>query len=229
MNSVIVADAHLFTCKGIAALIGELGPHRVVATAHDGRQAAQLAQEMQPDLLVISADIDGMACLDAIATIKRRRASQKVLVLCGSESAGSARETLRLGCEGFLRKTTTREELARAVGEVLAGRTFTDPEIARRLLLSPEADGHDRAEAALRGLSTRERAVFRLIAQGHTNRSAAQAMHLSHKTVEKHRATAMSKLRLKSAVDLRLLAVELGIVRRDDMLAVTAGAAGAEF
>lgn len=216
MNSVIVADAQLFTCKGIAALIGEIGPHRVVATAHDGRHAAQLAQELQPDLLVISADIDGLACLDAITAIKRRRVAQRVLVLCEPESAGSAREALRLGCEGFLRKNTSREELARAVGEVLGGRTYADPEISRRLLLSAEGDEHDRAEAALRGLSQRERAVFRLIAQGHTNRSAAQSMHLSHKTVEKHRAMAMNKLRLKSAVDLRLLAVELGIVRRDD-------------
>ncbi|MBS0437233.1 MAG: response regulator transcription factor [Proteobacteria bacterium] len=217
MNSVIVADAHLFTCKGIAALVGELGPHQVVATAHDGRHTAQLAQELQPDLLVISADLDGIACLDAIATIKRRRPTQKVLVLCEAETAGSARETLRLGCEGFLRKNTSREELARAVAEVLAGRRYADPDISRRLLLAAEGDGHDRAEAALHALSQRERAVFRLIALGHTNRSAGEALHLSHKTVEKHRATAMRKLRLKTAVDLRLLAVELGIVRRDSL------------
>ena len=215
MNSVLVADAHLFTCKGIAALIGEIGPHQVVGTAHDGRHAAQLAHELQPDLLVISADLDGLACLDAIATVKRRRATQKVLVLCETGSAGSAREALRIGCEGFLRKTTSKEELGRAVAEVLAGRTYADPEISRRLLLTPESDGHDRAEAALRALSPRERAVFRLIAQGHTNRSAGERLNLSHKTVEKHRATAMSKLRLKTAVDLRLLAVELGIVQRD--------------
>ena len=117
-----------------------------------------------------------------------------------------------------------RSELGRAIAEVLAGRTYADPEISRRLLLTPESDGHDRAEAALRALSPRERAVFRLIAQGHTNRSAGERPNLSHKTVEKHRATAMSKLRLKTAVDLRLLAVELGIVQRDTPAAPAAAA-----
>lgn len=218
MNSVVVADAHLFTCRGIATLIEEIGPNRVVAAASEGREAVQLTHDHQPDLLVISADISGLQCLEALAIIKRRRASQRVLVLCDGLSGTTARETLRLGCEGFLRKSTSREDLARAVGEVLAGRTYADPEISRRLLLSSADSEDSRADAALRGLSQRERAAFRLIAEGHTNRGAAQALHLSHKTVEKHRAMVMRKLNLKSALDLRMLAIELGVVQRDTVI-----------
>lgn len=214
MNSIVVADAHLFTCKGIAALIEELGPYRVVAEAPEGREAARATLDHQPDLLVISADIGGLDCLEALAIIKRRRPAQRVLLLCDTDACSATREALRLGCEGFLRKSTSKEDLARALAEVLGGRSYADPEISRRLLLSDNADGQDRVDAALRALSQRERAVFRLIAQGHTNRTAAENMHLSHKTVEKHRAATMRKLNLKTAVDLRMLAVELGVVRR---------------
>jgi DNA-binding NarL/FixJ family response regulator len=214
MNSIVVADAHLFICKGIATLIQEMGPYKVVAEASEGREAVRATLDHQPDLLVVSADISGLDCLEALAIIKRRRSMQRVLLLCETDACQVVREAIRLGCEGFLRKNTSQEDLSRAVAEVLGGRTYADPEISRRLLLAGDGTSDDRVDQALRNLSQRERAVFRLIAQGHTNRTAAENMHLSHKTVEKHRAATMRKLNLRSAVDLRMLAVELGVVQR---------------
>jgi DNA-binding NarL/FixJ family response regulator len=100
-----------------------------------------------------------------------------------------------------------------AIQEVIAGRPFLDPQVSRRLLLGHD-DVQDRGHDALAILTQRERSVFVRIAEGHTNRSAGEALHISAKTVEKHRALVMQKLKLRSAVDLRLLAVDLGLIER---------------
>lgn len=213
MSRLLIAEPHLLMRKGLAALLSQIGPYAIVDEVGGGAEAVRRTHELSPDLLVVAADIAAPALDGVVAAVKRRHAAQRILVVADEAGVGSAREALRAGCEGFVRKQSSPQQFAAALAEVLAGRAYVDHEVARRTLIDERASA-DPAEAALAPLSRRERSVFQLIAQGHTNRSAGDALKISPKTVEKHRALVMQKLKLRSALDLRLLAMELRVVER---------------
>lgn len=213
MTALLIAEPHLLMRKGLAALCGELGPYTVADAVGNGQDAVRRTHELAPSLLVVAADIAEPGLDGVVSAVKRRRAAQRILVVADDEDVGSARDALRAGCEGFVRKQSGPQQFAAALAEVLAGRSYVDHEVARRMLLD-DPQSADPAEAALAPLSRRERSVFQLIAQGHTNRTAGDTLKISPKTVEKHRALVMQKLKLRSALDLRLLAMELRVVDR---------------
>lgn len=208
LQHVLVAEPHWLVRQGLVAVIDRIDGCRVVGEAGTGAQALAVAHRLQPGLVLLSLDIAEPGCVDVVTQLRQRSAAPKVLVLSQPDAEASARDALRAGCDGFIDMQQCGESLAQAVHEVLAGRPFFDPQLARRLLLGvdePAAGSHD----VLAVLTQRERAVFVHIAAGHTNRSAGTALHISEKTVEKHRALVMQKLALRSAVELRMLAGEL--------------------
>jgi DNA-binding NarL/FixJ family response regulator len=213
MSRLLIAEPHLLMRKGLAALLSQIGPYAIVDEVGGGADAVRRTHELAPDLLVVAADIGAPALDGVVGAVKRQRAAQRILVVADEDGIGSARDALRAGCEGFVRKQSSPQQFAAALTEVLAGRAYVDHEVARRTLIDASAT-EDPAEAALAPLSRRERSVFQLIAQGHTNRSAGDTLNISPKTVEKHRALVMQKLKLRSALDLRLLAMELRVIER---------------
>ena len=208
VQNVLVAEPHWLVRQGLVAVIDKIDGCRVVAEAGTGAQALAAAQQLQPGLVLLGLGIAEPGCVDVVTNLRQHGAAPKVLVLSQPDAEASARDALRAGCDGFIDMQQGGESLAQAIHEVLAGRPFFDPQLARRLLLGvdePAAGSHD----VLAVLTQRERAVFVHIAAGHTNRSAGAALHISEKTVEKHRALVMQKLALRSAVELRMLAGDL--------------------
>lgn len=208
VRHVLVAEPHWLVRQGLVAVLDKIDGCRVVGEAGTGAQALAAAHQLQPNLVLLSLGITEPGCVDVVTQLRQRGAAPKVLVLSQPDAEASARDALRAGCDGFIDMQHGGESLAQAIHEVLAGRPFFDPQLARRLLLGVDesaAGGHD----VLAVLTQRERAVFVHIAAGHTNRSAGAALHISEKTVEKHRALVMQKLGLHSAVELRMLAGEL--------------------
>jgi DNA-binding NarL/FixJ family response regulator len=229
---ILVAEDHPLLRHGLRALLATHPDYSVVDEAVDGREAVVKAIKLQPDLVMMDLSLPGTSGIDATAQIRRRLPQQKVLALSDYDSEIHAGEAMRAGCAGFLRKDCPPDEMLLAVKTVLAGRRFLGQDLASLLLdgmLHPEKS---RDANPWDTLSSRERTIFKLIAEGGTNRSAAAYLNLSAKTVEKHRANLMRKLRLNSAVELALLAVELGLVRRPPLpsrapfAALEAGLAG---
>jgi DNA-binding NarL/FixJ family response regulator len=216
-HRILVAEDHPLLRQGLKALLGTHADYLVVDEAVDGRQAVSKAIQLQPDLIVMDLSLPGINGIDATAQIRRRLPQQKVLALSDEDSELQVGDAMRAGCIGCLKKDCAPEEILLAVKTVLTGRRFIGQDLASLLLdgmLHPEKA---RDANPWDSLSTRERTIFKLIAEGGTNRTAAAYLNLSAKTVEKHRANLMRKLRLNSAVELALLAVELGLVRRPNM------------
>ncbi len=212
---ILIAEDHPLLRHGLRALLAANPDYSVVGEACEGREAVLMTIQLQPDLVLMDLSLPGTSGIDATAQIRRRLPQQKVLAFSEYESEIYAGEALRAGCVGCLKKDCAPEEMMLAVKTVLAGRRFLGQELASLLLdgvLNPGKAG--RETDPWDTLSSRERTIFKLIAEGGTNRSAAAYLNLSAKTVEKHRANLMRKLKLNSAVELALLAVDLGLVRR---------------
>ena len=213
-HQVVVADPHWLVRKGLVAVVEDIASCEVVGEASTGEEALAAVQRLGPALVLLSLSISEPGCTEVIRQLRETVGSPRLLVLSQHRGEAGARDALRAGCDGFIDKEHGSEALELAIQEVLAGRPFLDPQVSRRLLLGEEEVQADRSPNALSVLTQRERSVFVRIAEGHTNRSAGEALHISAKTVEKHRALVMQKLKLRSAVDLRLLAVDLGLIER---------------
>jgi DNA-binding NarL/FixJ family response regulator len=212
---ILIVEDHPLLRQGLRAMLSMNDDYRVVDEAVDGREAVQKALSLQPDLIVMDLSLPGTSGVDATMQIRRRLPQQKVLALSESEAEIHASEALRAGCAGFVLKHAPQDEMLLAVKTVLAGRRFISQELTNLLLDGMLHPGQSRRETSRwETLTTRERTIFRLIAEGGTNRSAAHYLNLSTKTVEKHRANLMRKLQLNSAIELALLAVEMGLVER---------------
>lgn len=211
MQRVLVIESHLLMRRGLSALVDALPRHRVVAEVHDPCEAVAQASSWQPTLVAYGWDGRQTDFGETVAALKGLDGAPRVLVLLPPERlADGAREALQAGADGVVGKDLGREALDRAVLDLAHGLSHVEARISRLLAVSDPAP----REPALTRLSLREGQVFRLIAQGHTNRSAAQALGISPKTVEKHRALFMRKLGLRDAVEVVLLARDLGLPTR---------------
>lgn len=214
-TSILIAIEHTFVRLGLQRVIDDDPQFLVVGHALDMRTLMEKMLTLQPDVLVMDLQLPGAPGVDGVHQVRRRRPQQKVLALGDCRTDIEAGEALRAGCGGYLLRNASQDETLRALRAVQAGRRYVSEELADQLLgealrIQPTSRGGNLWES----LSTRERSVFRLIAGGNTNRSAATALSLSPKTIEKHRANLMRKLQARNAVELMLIAVELGLVER---------------
>lgn len=210
---VVIAEPQWLVRKGLVAVVEKIDVCESIGEAATGDQAIEAVRRLRPTLLLLSLGIAEPGCTEVIKALRQMPDTPKILVLSQPRAEASAREALRAGCDGFIDKEQSGEALELAMHEVVAGRPFLDPQVSRRLLMNAD-EGADRGDALLDVLTKRERSVFIHIADGHTNRSAGEALHISAKTVEKHRALVMQKLKLRSALDLRMLALDLGLIER---------------
>ncbi|MBU6435968.1 MAG: response regulator transcription factor [Betaproteobacteria bacterium] len=213
---ILIAEDYQLLRQGLRAMIEDVSDFSVIGEAVDGKEAVQKAVQLQPDLVVMDLSMPGLNGIEATIQIKRRMPQVRILALTVYHTDEYVREALKAGADGYVLKDTSYDELLQAVRSVIAGKRYISPDVSVNLLdnLLANPAGHKPAATVWDTLTARERSVFKLIAEGHTNRSAAEYLNLSPKTVEKHRASLMHKLDLKTAVELTLLAVELGLVEK---------------
>lgn len=211
---VLVADGQWLIRVGLRATLQMAGDHEVVGEAGDVATAVARTIELAPDIALLDVKLPVEGGTAAARLIKSKRSGQKVLLLSDAGDEASVRDSLRAGCEGCVRKDASASELLEAVDSVCRGNIYLDAELTRQLVLSDHRRETQNAAGPLSHLTPREMMVFRLIGAGYTNRGAGDRMTLSPKTVEKYRASLMQKLKLQSAVELRMLALELGVAHR---------------
>jgi DNA-binding NarL/FixJ family response regulator len=213
---VLVADGHWLIRCGLRSTLQRVDGHEFVGEAADLDSVVALALELSPDLSLLDAGLPGGGGIEAARQIRARQPDQKLLLLSDIDSSASARDALRAGCDGCVRKDRSEHELLEAVRCVRAGGVYLDADMTRAMVMSDPRPASPPPLGPLDRLSQRELAVFRLIAEGRSNRGAGEYLDLSPKTVEKYRAALMLKLKLRSAIDLRLLAIDLGVVQRPE-------------
>jgi DNA-binding NarL/FixJ family response regulator len=216
MIRVVIADDHHLVRQGIRALLEKAGDIEVVGEAADGQEALEIVERLLPDVLVLDIAMPHLNGVEAVGRLGGLKVKTRALILSMYADDALVRQALRSGAKGYLLKRAVSDELLMAVRAVSRGDTFLSPEVAGPVV-SPLVDAPLRLAdlSPLDQLTSREREVLQLIAEGHTNRAIATHLHLSEKTVEKHRGHLMAKLNTHDTAGLVRLAIKHGLVSLD--------------
>jgi len=212
---LLLVDENTLFRKGLSALLSSQPDMSVDGDVSTGREAEQLSARLDPDVLLMDLRLAGISGLDIAAHIKRRHVQTKVVMLTAARSAEYVRAALQIGIEGYVLKDASLEELLIAIRSVVQGKKYLSPDVSGHvvdLFLHPEHSGSKFSQFDT--LTNRERGILQLIAEGRTNRSAAELLCVSPRTVEKHRASLMHKLGLRNATEMTLAAIDMGLIER---------------
>jgi DNA-binding NarL/FixJ family response regulator len=212
---VLLVDDNTLFRQGLRALISAQTDFTVVADLRGGKEAVQSVHEVAPDVVLMDIMLAGVNGLESVLQIKRRDPQVRVVMLTAFRTEDFVREALRAGADGYVLKDASIDEVVMAVRSVAKGKKYLSPDVSAHVVqsfLHPEANGAK--SSRLEMLTTRERSILQLVAEGRTNRTAAEFLCVSPKTVEKHRANLMHKLGLRNAAELTLVALELGLIER---------------
>ncbi len=204
---VLLADDHPMTLEGLRAF---LQPHiQNIETVTDGRALVEAALRLKPELIILDITMPLLNGIDAAVQIKKSLPEVKLLFVTMHASPAYLEAALSAGATGYVLKSSAREELLEAIQSVLNGRIYVTPSLSSEHL--ERFQDPSRAAATLR-LSTREREVLQLIAEGRPNKEIAHLLDISIKTVAFHRENIKRKLGLRTTADLTKHAVEQGLV-----------------
>jgi DNA-binding NarL/FixJ family response regulator len=212
---LLLADDNNLFRQGLCALIAARDDFTVVSDVRSGKEAVQATLQFEPDLVLMDIMLSGVNGLESLSQIKCRRPQVKVLILTALQTEDHVREALRVGADGYVLKDASFDELLMALRCVSRGKKYLSPDVSGQLVqrfLHPENQGAKCSRLEI--LTTRERSILQLVAEGGTNRTAAEMLSVSPKTIEKHRAKLMHKLGLRNATELTLVALELGLIER---------------
>jgi DNA-binding NarL/FixJ family response regulator len=217
MLRILIADDHELARNGIRAVLETHPGWEVCGEAKDGRESVELAAATNPDVVLLDIGMPNLNGLEAARQILAVAPDTAILILTMHDSDNVIREVLRAGARGFILKTDAGRDLVAAVEALQRQRTFFTTRVSQ-MVLDGFLDRQGKAPEAPREMSgdvltSREREVIQLLAEGKTSKEVAVALNLSVKTAETHRTNLMRKLGLHSVADLTRYAVRNGIVQ----------------
>ena len=213
---ILLADDHEVVRAGLRALLEEQSGWEVVAEAVDGRDAVEKASKLKPDAVVIDIAMPSLNGLEAVRQILKAVPNAKVLVLTMYDSDPLIQQVLQAGARGYLLKSDAARDLVSAIDALRRNKTFFTPKVSQMVLdgyldKSPrEKEAEDEPES-LR-LTSRQREIVQLLAEGKSSKEVASVLGLSVKTAETHRANIMRKLDCHSVTELVRYAIRNHII-----------------
>jgi DNA-binding NarL/FixJ family response regulator len=212
--TILLADDHTVVREGFRKMLEMEDDLAVVGEAQDGRKAVAMAAKLRPDVVLMDIAMPLLNGLEATRQILKARPEAKVLILSAHNDDAYVTTAIQAGAMGFLLKQTSSHEVCRAIREVANGKQFFSPTVSRRLertgSQAPNRLGTARKGAAT--LTSREREVLQLIAEGKANKETAAELGIGMKTVEKHREHLMQKLDIHDTAGLTRYAISSGII-----------------
>jgi DNA-binding NarL/FixJ family response regulator len=211
---VLLADDHALVRSGIRALAEAIDGVQVVAEAVDGREALHLIETHHPDVVLMDISMAALNGLEAAARIARHHPATRVLMLSAHANEEYVGQALRSGAAGYLLKDSSPVELDLAIRTVARGETYVSAAVSRPV--AADYAGRTGSEAgALGALTSRQREILQLVAEGKTTKQIARMLQISVKTVETHRAQLMDRLGIHEVAGLVRLAIRAGLVTAD--------------
>lgn len=212
---VVLADDHAIVREGVRLCLQGMGDIDVVGEAEDGLEAVRLVGQLAPDVAVLDVTMPRLNGIEALRQIRRDHAGTAVVLLSMHDNEAYVTQALRAGAAGYVLKRTAATELGRAIRAARNGDVYLDPGITRRVVADyvQRLDDRSAEPGPQDRLTAREREVLQLAAEGNTIRQVAEALVVSAKTAEHHRASAMAKLGLRNQTELVKYAIRTGLIQ----------------
>ena len=211
---VLLADNHTLVRAGLRALLQNIEGIQVVAEAGDGREALHLIAVHQPDLVLMDIAMPEMNGLEATAHVVKEFPQVRVMILSMHANEEYVLQALRSGAMGYVLKDAGISELELAVRAIVRGETYLSPAVSKHVV----ADYVRRVSSepsSLEQLTSRQREILQLIAEGRTTKEIADLLYVSVKTVETHRLQLMKRLDIHDVAGLVRYAIRMGLVLPD--------------
>ncbi len=211
---ILLADDHTVVRKGLRLLLESVPRFQVIAEAASGKEAAALAEQHRPEVVVMDVAMPVLNGIEAARQITARHPGTAIVFLSMHGDEGYVLRALKAGARAYLLKDSAESDLIQAVQAVSEGKAFFSPAISKMLVEDYMRQMRERGyEDSFELLTTREREVLQLLAEGKSNKEAAGLLNLSLHTVETHRGNIFQKLNLHSQAELILYAIRKGVIR----------------
>lgn len=209
--TVLLAEDHAIMRQGLVALLTADGHFAIVGGAKTGREAVAMAHALKPDVILMDIAMPVLNGLQATRQILAADPRAKVIILSAHSDDAYVDRMIEVGAAGFLEKQTSAEILAQAILEVVAGKVYFSPSVAkRRDNLARGREGFPKGRRP--DLTSRECEVLQMVAEGSANKEVAAKLGISIKTVEKHRQHLMGKLAIHDTAGLTRYAIATGVI-----------------
>src|ERR1700720_1760134 len=213
MIRIVLADDHSIMRSGLRALLHQQPDFEVVGEANDGREALDLVESLRPDVAVLDITMPNLNGIDAARQMAAKQLGVAIIVLSMHSDEGYVLRAMKAGVHGYLLKESAEVDLLQAIRAVTEGKAFFSPAVSRMLAEDYVRQLQDKdIEDSYDLLTTREREILQLIAEGKSNKDVANMLNLSLYTVETHRSNILEKLNLHSVPELILYAVRKGVI-----------------
>ena len=211
---ILLADDHTLVRGGIRSLLESVENVEVVAESGDGREALELVAKHRPDVALLDIGMPGLNGLEVAKRVPKESPKTRIIILSMHGDVTYVKQALRAGIAGYLLKGAAVAELPLALKAVMRGETYLSPKISKQVveLLRDPSEETD----SLSGLTTRQREILQLIAEGRSTKEIAGVLGVSIKTVETHRARLMERLDIHDVPGLVRFAIRSGLVTTDE-------------
>jgi len=207
--NLLLVDDHQLIRDLIKRMLESAKGIKVVGEAADGEEALKLVRECHPQVVLMDLNMPGIGGLETTHKMLRFDSSIKILVITAQEDQLFPSRLLQAGAYGYLTKGASKDELITAIKTVQSGQRYISPDIANQLALTHINDDHN---FVFNELTDRELEIMLMIVRGRNASDIAKTLHLSTKTVNSYRYRMFDKLKVKSDVELTLLAIKEGVV-----------------
>jgi two-component system, NarL family, response regulator NreC len=213
LTRIVIADDHALMRTGLRHVLEENKAFQIVGEASDGREAVTLVERERPDVVVLDIGMPNLNGIEAARQISASVPNTAIVVLSMHSDESYVLRALKAGARAYILKQSAEADLVSAVKAVVLRRTFFSPAVSQMLLDDYIRQMRERdVEDSYDLLTTREREVLQLIAEGKSNKDIANLLNLSLYTVETHRSNMMEKLNLHTVPELILYAVRKGVI-----------------
>jgi len=215
---VILVDDHSLVRAGIRSLIQNIAGVEVIAEANNGRDAIRLIDELVPDLVLLDIAMPELNGLEVISRISKENTDTKVIILSMHTNEEYVVQALKSGAAGYLLKDSAPNELEIAVNAVMRGETYLSPAISKHVVdnylkrISDVSTEKEKGPDIFRQLTSRQREILQLIAEGNSTKEIANKLNVSIKTVETHRMQLMERIGIHDVAGLVRYAIRMGII-----------------
>ena len=208
---ILIADDHGIVRQGLKSLIEQQSDMEVIAEAEDGRAAVELAKELCPDVVVMDISMPALNGMEATRLILQENKNIKVIALSMHSDKHIVMEALEAGASAYILKSYLFDELIRALEKVTQDGYYLSPRITNVVIDDYVCKSRKSESTAKPKLTSRERQIAQLVAEGKTTKEIARILHISSKTADANRRQIMSKLNMSSVAELTKYAVREGL------------------